>query len=60
MYSSDACWKGDDKLVQTNLDRLDSKAEELDALTENIRMCMKGCGLAKTHITWYTSRNSGQ
>ena len=52
MYSSDACWKEDVNLVQANLDRLESKIAKLDALKENIRMRVKGCGLSEAHITW--------
>ena len=56
MYSSDACWKGDVNLVQAKLDRLESKTAKLDALKENIRMRVKGCGLSEAHITWLHKR----
>ena len=42
--------------MQANLDRLDSKTVKLDALKENIRMRVKGCGLSEAHITWSHKR----
>ena len=60
MYSSDAYWKGDGKLVQANLDRLNSKAAELDVLKENIRMRIQGCRLTKAASLGHISGNSAQ
>ena len=52
MYFSEACWKGDKRLVKRNLGKLTSKTAQLDALKENIRMRVKGCGFEMAHITW--------
>ena len=52
MYFSYACWKGNKKLVKQNLNKLKSKTAKLEALKENIRMRVKGCGFEEAHITW--------
>ena len=45
-------WKGDQTVVQQNLDKLTSKAAKLDAFKENIKMLVNGCNLEEIHTTW--------
>ena len=53
MYHSDACWKGDPKVVAKNLKRLKSDTAKFEALKENIKMRVIGFGWKKEFgITW--------
>ena len=45
MYSFDACWKGDPKIVTSELGKLNSKAAKYRAIKENIMIRVKGFGL---------------
>ena len=42
MYNSDACWKGDQRVVACELKKLTSTTAKLDALKENIKIRWKG------------------
>ena len=56
MYKSNACWKGNAAVVDRNLAKLTSKTAKLEALKENIRMRVKGCGWEACHIAWSHQR----
>ena len=44
MYNSEACWKGDSKIVTSNLRKLDSEAKKGESLKEKISIRVKGFG----------------
>jgi len=55
MWSSDACWKGDTKVVARSLKKMNSDALRLEALKENIRIRTLGFGWTKDpdfHTNW--------
>ena len=54
MYNSDVCWKGQQSIVRKMLGQLKSDSAKLEALKENIRMCLSviGLGWKQFAITW--------
>ena len=52
MYYSEACWKGDPKVVTANLRRFKSESSKYEALKENIRIRVKGFGWQWAHHAW--------
>ena len=56
MYNSEACWKGDSKIVTANLRKLDLEAKKREALKENISIRVKVFVWKEYHITWTHKR----
>ena len=52
MFHSEVCWRGKQSVVAKMLGRLKSESAKLEALKENIRMCVIGLGWKKFTITW--------
>lgn len=52
MYDSEACWKGNPKVVTANLRKLKSESTKYEALKENIRIRVKGFGWQWAHHAW--------
>ena len=52
MNNSEACWKGDSKIVTENLRKLYLEAKKREALMENISISLKGFCWKDYHITW--------
>jgi hypothetical protein len=52
MYFSPACWKGDPKIVATELKKLTSETMRYSALKENIMIRVKGLSWERCHHAW--------
>jgi hypothetical protein len=52
MYDSAACWKGDKRIVTSELKKLSSDSAKYRALKENISIRVKGCGWEWAKTPW--------
>jgi hypothetical protein len=52
MYDSAACWKGDKRIVTSELKKLSSDSAKYRALKENISIRVKGCGWDWAKTPW--------